>query len=362
MLAGFAADGEAAGNVGARGEAALDGIANGHIFVLNLFADGDAFAMVLRGGRAGVHEIIIKNDGALVNGEREDEVGIHHAGIGVDHEIRIDPKIECVTLARGADGRIESAGGIERAGLQASALEILDGVLGVLDDTAEPFVGVGNVVTAVEIIVHVDFPVAVQRVDPAIEVVELFGELERRDEFGNFAEKFPEGSGSAIEIDEDEIFPNVYAHGNKAVIGAIEIADALELDHALQDAIVAVGPAMIGAAELFGTTVGFENDGGGVMAADVVKGAEFAIIAPDYDERFFVDVNGEELAGILDVIEVADDLPVGSEDGVTLELRDAGIEIPGSGNGPGVFERVGGIVEIEDVANAALVHERRLRD
>jgi hypothetical protein len=218
------------------------------------------------------------------------------------------------------------------------------------------------VVTAVEIIVHVDFPVAVQRVDPAIEVVELFGELERRDEFGNFAEKFPEGSGSAIEIDEDEIFPNVYAHGNKAVIGAIEIADALELDHALQDAIVAVGPAMIGAAELFGTTVGFENDGGGVMAADVVKGAEFAIIAPDYDERFFVDVNGEELAGILDVIEVADDLPVGSEDGVTLELRDAGIEIPGSGNGPGVFERVGGIVEIEDVANAALVHERRLRD
>lgn len=115
MLTGFAADGEAAGHVGAGSQAALDRIADGHVFVLDLFAYGDAFAMVLRGGGAHVRKIIIKNDGALVHSEREDEIGVHHAGVGVDHEVGVDPKIEGMTLAGGADGRIESAGGIERS-------------------------------------------------------------------------------------------------------------------------------------------------------------------------------------------------------------------------------------------------------
>jgi len=136
MLAGFAADGEAAGNVSAGSQAALHGIADGHVFVLYLFADGDALAMELGGGGAHVSKIIIKNDGALVHCEREDEIGVHHAGIGVDHEVRVDPKIEGMTLAGGTYGRIKSAGGIERGGLQAGSLENVDGVLRVLDDAA----------------------------------------------------------------------------------------------------------------------------------------------------------------------------------------------------------------------------------
>jgi len=98
------------------------------------------------------------------------------------------------------------------------------------------------------------------------------------------------------------------------------------------------------------------------MSADVVEDAKFAIIAADDDERLFVDIDGKELTGLLDLIEAADDLPIGGEDGVALELRDAGIEIPGSGDGRGVFERVGGIVEIENVADAAFGHHGRLRE
>ena len=37
-LAGFAADGKAPGDIGARSETALHGIANGHVFVLHFFA------------------------------------------------------------------------------------------------------------------------------------------------------------------------------------------------------------------------------------------------------------------------------------------------------------------------------------
>ena len=361
MLAGFAVDGEAAGNVGAGSEAALHRIADGHVFVLNLFADSYAFAMVLRGGRAHVGKKIIKNNGALVHSEREDEIGVHHAGVGVDHEVGIHPEIESMTLASGADGRIESAGRIEGSGLQAGALEVFDGVLGVFDDAAEALVGVGHVVTAIEIIVHVNFPVAIEGVDAAIEVVDLFGELQGSSECGDSAEEFEEGRGLAIEIDEQEVFPDVEAHGNEAVIGAVEIADALEFDHALEGAIVAVGPAVVGAAKLFRATFFLWNDGGGVMPADVVEGAEFAVIAADDEERFAVDVDGEELARIFDLIEAADDLPVGGEDGVAFELGDARVEIPGRGDGGGVFEGMGGIVKIEDVADAALVHREGLR-
>jgi len=220
---------------------------------------------------------------------------------------------------------------------------------------------VGHVVTAIEIIVHVNFPVAIEGVDSAIEAVELFGELQRSSECGNFAEEIEEGRGLAIEIDEEEVFPDVEAHGNEAVIGAVEIADAFKFHHALEGAIVAVGPAVVRAAKLLCATFFLGNDGGGVMAADVAEGAELAVIAADDDKRFVVEVDGEELAGIFDLIEAAGDLPVRREDGIAFELGDTRIEIPGRGDGPGFLEGIGGIVKIEDVANAALVHDEGLR-
>ena len=66
MFAGFTADRKTAGDVGAGVQPALDSVADGHIFVLNFFTDGDAFAIVSSGGGAGVGEIIVENDGALV--------------------------------------------------------------------------------------------------------------------------------------------------------------------------------------------------------------------------------------------------------------------------------------------------------
>ena len=47
------------------------------------------------------------------------------------------------------------------------------------------------------------------------------------------AEEVVQRRGAAVEIDEDEILPDIDANGHEAVVGAIEIADAVELDHAL---------------------------------------------------------------------------------------------------------------------------------
>ena len=66
MLAGFAADGEAAGHIGTGVQAALDGVADGHVFVLDFFADGDAFFVVSFGGRTRVGEVVVEDYRTLI--------------------------------------------------------------------------------------------------------------------------------------------------------------------------------------------------------------------------------------------------------------------------------------------------------
>src|SRR5260370_1317768 len=345
VLAGFAANGETSGDIGAGAEAALHGIADGHIFFLNFLADRDALSMVRVGGMGNVGEVVVENHGALVDGERDDEIGIHDAFVSVDHEVGIEPEIEGAGVARGGD----TGGGIgvggKRAGLQASALEIFDGVLGVLDDAAEAFVGVGNVIAAVEIVVDVDLPVAIEGIDAAIEVLQLLRELQRGDEFRNGAEEFAKRGGLGIEIDENEIFPGVDADGDEAILRAIEIADSIELDQAFEGAVDGVGPAVIGAAKLLGGAVGFGDDGGGVMAADIVEGAKLRVVAANDDDGFAGEVGGEEITISGDLIEAAGDLPAFCKNGRELQFVNAWITIPGRGNRGGFLQRIGGGVE-----------------
>ena len=160
-----------------------------------------------------------------------------------------------------------------------------------------------------------------------------------------------ERHGFAVEIDEDEIFPGVDADGDEAVVGAIEIADAVELDHAFEGAVDAVGPAVVGAAKLFGAAVGFGDDGGGVVAADVEEGAELVVVAADDDDGFAGDVGGEEVAGFADLVEAADDLPGAGEDGLFFEGFDLRVAVPGGGDGVGVFQGIGRVVEREEVVD-----------
>ena len=89
-------------------------------------------------------------------------------------------------------------------------------------------------------------------------------------------------------VDEDEVFPGVDADRDQAILRAVEIADTVELDHAFEGAVDAVGPAVIGTAKLFGAAAGLRNDSSGVMAADIVEGAEIVVIAADDDDGFAV--------------------------------------------------------------------------
>ena len=165
----------------------------------------------------------------------------------------------------------------------------------------------------------------------------------------------------SVEIDEDEVFPDVDADRNKTVIGAIEVANAFEFNHAFEGPVVAVGPSVIGTTEILDATLVFRDDRSGMVAADVVEGPESAIVAADDDKRFFVHVDGEKVAGFPDLVKAADDLPIACEDGVAFELSDAFVEVPGGRYGPGIFKGVRRIVEIENFSNRLLGHKDRLR-
>ena len=161
----------------------------------------------------------------------------------------------------------------------------------------------------------------------------------------------------AIEIHKNEIFPSIDAHRNQTIVGALEIAHAFKLHHAFEGAVVSIRPAMIGTTKLLGTSALLRHYSGGVMAANVVESAKLVVITTDHDEWLFVDIDGEELAGFAKLVEAPDYLPIRPKDAGTLELRDARIEIPRRRNREGAFQRCERIVEIQDIADAAIMHK-----
>jgi len=61
---------------------------------------------------------------------------------------------------------------------------------------------------------------------------------------------------------------------------------------------------MIWAAEILRAALRFGHHGGGVMAAHVVKRAEFSVIAANYNQRLLINVDREKLAGFFHLIQM----------------------------------------------------------
>ena len=145
---------------------------------MHLFADQNAFPIAPSGRRADVTEVVVEHHGALIHAHRQHEIRVHHAFICVDHEIWIDPQIKGAALPRGAYTGFGVFSRRKRAGLQAGPFEILDRIFRVLDHAAEALVRVRHVVSAVEIVVYVYLPVAIQCVHTAIEVLQFLAQLQ----------------------------------------------------------------------------------------------------------------------------------------------------------------------------------------
>src|ERR1700732_3500061 len=104
---------------------------------------------------------------------------------------------------------------------------------------------VRNVVAAIQIIIDVHFPVALQSVDAAIEVVQFFCQLQWRDDGWNASKKIGQRTSVRIEIHKYKILPGVHLYGHQAVSRTVEIADAVELNHPFQRTVDPISPPVI---------------------------------------------------------------------------------------------------------------------
>src|ERR1700722_8810749 len=183
MFAGFAADGQATGLISARAEAALDAVADDDVLLLHEFADLHAFADVGPLIFRGVFEVEIKNDFAAVDAERQDQIGIEVAFVPIQHEIRILPEIEgAIAFASGGSAGFGFGIDRDRTGLHAAAIDIFDGVVGVVENAVESFVHMRDVIAAIEKIIDINFPVAIEGVAAALNELQV-AEAERLGEF-----------------------------------------------------------------------------------------------------------------------------------------------------------------------------------
>jgi len=93
LFSRLAAHREPTGAIGARFQAALNILADAEVFVLYAVTDSDALRVVLTPGLADVFEVEIENYAAMIDVERDDQIGVHVPRIAVDHEVRILPEV-----------------------------------------------------------------------------------------------------------------------------------------------------------------------------------------------------------------------------------------------------------------------------
>ena len=204
-----------------------------------------------------------------------------------------------------------------------------------------------HVVAAVEIIVHVNFPVAVESVFTPVEKMELL-ERQRLNHSGQAAQKIPQRAGMRIEIHEYEFLPDIHLHGHKSVLGAVKICHAFEFGHALQRAIEPVRPAVVRAAQVLGFSARLGHHCGSVVAADIEEGAQHPVIPANDHHRFTGYFCRKVSPWRSHLIGAARYQPVSAEYCLLLEFRHARVHVPGRGNRRGLLKRRRRIVERDD--------------
>ena len=113
----------------------------------------------------------------------------------------------------------------------------------------------------------------------------------------------------AFKTDKYEPAPDFHIDGHKARLALVERWVRCAVGHAGQAAIKVIGPCVIGADELFRTSVRAVNQTASAVAADIGKGAQHVVIAA-YDDHALADIiKAVPVARVRNVADMAYDLP-----------------------------------------------------
>ena len=152
-----------------------------------------------------------------------------------------------------------------------------------------------------------------------------------------------QGLGRRIEIDEIEAAENLQPDGLQAVLRLVEIIQPLAARRVAQIAGEIVAPGVIAAADDGAELAApLQQQAVAAMLADIVEGPRLAIAPADHHHALIEDLLGQEIAGFLELVHMADRMPALVEDPVPLGLEDPGIVVVARGQGAGMG-RVAGL-------------------
>ena len=117
----------------------------------------------------------------------------------------------------------------------------------------------------------------------------------------------------------------------QSICGTIEILDPAKFRRENERALKSVSPTMIGTTEMLRFSLGLCHNSSGVMAADVEKAAQYAVVVSDDDKRLAGDFRGDVSTGLANLIGTADELPRAKKNGYSLQLKNLWTVVPNRG-------------------------------
>jgi hypothetical protein len=212
--------------------------------------------------------------------------------------------------------------------------KLLDPVGVVVELLEELRVGDRKVV-ALQVIVDVDLPVALDQVLTPLDQAHVIHVVAGRSHLGgDGAQHLQQRRRIGREADEDERAPSVDAHRHQAEVLLAEILRVLHLGAGTQGAVEAVGPAVIPALQRLAVPA-CEGHLPGPMAAHVVEPAELTIQAMRNHDRLVEDGGREEVPHSLQLVRARHQLPGRAEDPLLLPLEDRRVEVVAGRKGRG---------------------------
>ena len=196
-------------------------------------------------------EVKVEDDFCPVNSSRTDEVGVHHTLVPVDHEVRIDPVIESTVALADCGCLLVGFYGRDRARLETKALAGFNRVLGGIENAVQPAVNMWNVITAVEVVINKDLPVAVQRVSTPLHPMEFFKAQLANPLSQIDTQKAFEGWTFRDKLYKYQAFPYRGLNRYQSVRRSVEVANPSKLRCYNEGTVQIVRPAMVGTAEGF---------------------------------------------------------------------------------------------------------------
>ena len=185
-------------------------------------------------------------------------------------------------------------------------------------------------VIVLEVVVDRHLPVALPRIDPGlVDRLHLLEAIGPRD-LDEVAPHLGEARAVAAHAHEHEPQQDLELDRLQSELGLVDAAERLLRGHAREPAVERVGPAVIGAGDARAAGAGAVQQTRTAMAADIGEGPDHAVLAAHDDDGIAHHVERGEGARLLQLVDVADELPGRPDQRLVFERRQLGVEI-----GPG---------------------------